>query len=180
MREYRFRLTCHTTTPLHCGAGRESAFSDADLRRRADGTLVLPGTSIAGALRAVVERLAGVDQTCLLYIEGSSRRGEDQPCTCPVCILFGNVHPVGDAGASKVSVGDAVIGAEARARIVDSVALDRSRRSASDARKFDYTEIEPGARLTIEVRACALEEQERPQHAWHWSAAGRDCEFAGA
>jgi CRISPR/Cas system CSM-associated protein Csm3 (group 7 of RAMP superfamily) len=95
MREYRFRLTCRTTTPLHCGAGRESELSDADLRRRADGTLVIPGTSIAGALRAVVERFGGVERECLLYVQGSMRRGQEQACTCRVCQLFGNVRPVG-------------------------------------------------------------------------------------
>jgi CRISPR/Cas system CMR subunit Cmr4 (Cas7 group RAMP superfamily) len=58
MREYRFRLTCQTRTLLHCGAGHDSELSDADLRRRADGTLVLPGTSIAGALRSSVLAMA--------------------------------------------------------------------------------------------------------------------------
>ncbi len=160
MREYRFKLTCRTKTPFHCGAGRESGLSDADLRRRADGTLILPGTSIAGALRSVVERLAGVEQKCLLYIKKTAISGEKHPCACQVCKLFGNVQPVEDAKASKVTVWDAVLTDEVRERVVDGVALDRSRRSASDARKFDYTEIEPEARLVIELRACNLESHE--------------------
>jgi CRISPR/Cas system CSM-associated protein Csm3 (group 7 of RAMP superfamily) len=160
MREYRFRLTCRTTTPFHCGAGHESELSDADLRCRADGTLVLPGTSIAGALRAVVERLAGVEQECLLYIGGTSHRDEEQACACRVCTLFGNAHPVGNAGASKISIWDAALAEDVRQRVVDGVGLDRVRRSASDARKFDYTEVEPGAHLEVEVRGCDVDNQE--------------------
>jgi len=160
MREYRFKLTCRTTTPLHCGAGRESELSDADLRRRADGTLVIPGTSIAGALRAMVERLVSVERECPLYVQGAMPRGQEQACLCLVCELFGNVRPVGDARASKVTIYDAALDEDARERIVDGVALNRSRRSASDARKFDYIEVEPGARLEIELRACDLNEQE--------------------
>lgn len=160
MREYRFKLTCRTKTPFHCGAGRESELSDADLRRRADGTLILPGTSIAGALRSVVERLASVERECLLYIKKTVTSDEKHPCDCQVCKLFGNVQPVKGAKASKVTVRDAVLTDEVRERVVDGVALDRCRRSASDARKFDYTEIEPGASLVIELRASNLEPRE--------------------
>jgi CRISPR/Cas system CSM-associated protein Csm3 (group 7 of RAMP superfamily) len=160
MREYRFKLACRTTTPLHCGAGHESDLSDADLRRRADGTLVIPGTSIAGALRAIVERLVSVERECLLYVQGATDRGQEQACLCRVCELFGNVRPVGDARASKVTVYDAALDEDVQERIVDGVGLNRSRRSASDARKFDYVEVEPGARLEIELWACDLSEQE--------------------
>jgi CRISPR/Cas system CSM-associated protein Csm3 (group 7 of RAMP superfamily) len=59
-----------------------------------------------------------------------------------------------------VTVYDAALAEDAHERVVDGVALDRCRRSASDARKFDYMEVESGARLEVEVRACDLDEQE--------------------
>ena len=50
--EYRFVVPCRLQTPMHVGAGTGLQFSDSPLRRTASGKLVIPGTSLAGVLRA--------------------------------------------------------------------------------------------------------------------------------
>lgn len=160
--EHRFVIRCRTLTPLYTGSGSPGSQTDAELRRNARGKLVIPGTSIAGALRSVVERLAGVRARCLLY-QPAFRSGRDaspEPCGCAVCKLFGDVRPNQDARASKVSVPDAVLD-RPPTRVVDGVAISRSRRAAQDARKFDYRQILPGCAVRIEVLAEALSEEEQ-------------------
>jgi CRISPR/Cas system CSM-associated protein Csm3 (group 7 of RAMP superfamily) len=155
--EYRFVLQCRTTGPLRVGSGMMSELTDAEPRRRADGQLIIPGTSIAGALRGAVERLIfkpdSTEPKCLLYTQGTIQPNAKEPCKCAVCRLFGNVVPVDDAMASKVWVHDVCLPLDAVVRIVDGVAIDRSRRSAADARKYDYVEIRPGVTFWIDVRA---------------------------
>ncbi len=160
--EHRFVIRCLTRTPLHTGSGLPGSQTDAELRRNARGQLVIPGTSIAGALRTVVERLAGVRDCCLLY-RPEFRGGRDsspQPCGCAVCQLFGDVRPNQDARPSRVSVLDAVLD-HPPTRVVDGVAISRSRRAAQDGRKYDYRQILPGCAVRIEVLAESLSEQEQ-------------------
>lgn len=167
-REYRLRIECVTTTPLAASAGTESDVSDSALRRRADGTLVVPGTSIAGALRSAVERMAKVDRTAgdpCAFVSGRPRQGaqQDEGCRCPVCALFGDVRPgMKDAAASRIRVFDSVV-RNAAVRIADGVAIDRGRRSAAAGRKYDFEEMYPGARVAFELRsepAANLTEEE--------------------
>jgi CRISPR/Cas system CSM-associated protein Csm3 (group 7 of RAMP superfamily) len=69
------------------------------------------------------------------------------------------------ACASRVTVYDAVFPC-VKTRIVDGVAMNRERRAAQDARKFDYRQILPGSTLQIEVRGERLS-----QHEIEWLAA---------
>lgn len=159
-REYRFRLECQTATSLRVGSGEEGEITDAALWRRSDGRLVLPGTSIAGALRNSVERMTGAP--CRLRTLASPvRGGNPSACGCEVCRLFGDVNPAKDktARASKLIFRDVVI-EDAQVRVVDGVALDRKRKTASERRKYDFEEVTPGARLTIDVRGLGLARQE--------------------
>ena len=160
--EHRFVIGCQTRTPLHTGSGLPGSQTDAELRRNARGKLVIPGTSIAGVLRNAVERLAGVRDHCLLYQpEFRNRRDSSpEPCGCAVCKLFGNVRPNQDARPSRVTVLDAVLDGPPT-RVVDGVAISRSRRAAQDARKFDYRQILPGCAVRIEVLAESLSQQEQ-------------------
>ncbi|MCU0872573.1 MAG: RAMP superfamily CRISPR-associated protein, partial [Pirellulaceae bacterium] len=164
--EHRFVLTCVTRTPLHVGAGEPGAATDAELRRNAGGQYVIPGTSIAGALRTVVERLAGIQERplperCLLYRpEFRSGPGSSpDPCGCSVCRLFGDVRPSGTARASRVTVFDAVI-KQPHTRVIDGVGISRSRGAAQDGRKYDYRQILPGSPIQIEVVAEQLTDEE--------------------
>ncbi len=162
--EHRFILSCETLTPIHVGSGEPGATTDADVCRRTDGEYVIPGTSLAGALRNVVERLSGTERekSCIQYQDNPSK---DKPCGCRVCKLFGDVQPRENddldnaAQASRLRIFDAEF-TKPRLRTVDSVGIHRRRRSARDARKFDYRQILPDSKLSIEVRGEGLSDQE--------------------
>ncbi len=153
MHEYRFVLPCRLKSPLALGSGQGSSLTDSELRRNSQNKLIIPGTSLAGVLRSAIERISGVDCKIAHRLESGS-----MPCDCDVCCLFGNVVPTtvksGDivAAASRVSVHDAEL-LNATTRIVDGVAIDRARRSAADARKYDHEEVLPGASFVIELHA---------------------------
>jgi CRISPR/Cas system CSM-associated protein Csm3 (group 7 of RAMP superfamily) len=160
MREYRFTGSFQLVTPLRLSSGEEAELADVAVWRRADGIIVVPGTSIAGAFRTYVERLTGV--SCKIAEGLPSRRSSDEPaCGCAVCALFGDVRPGNDpnARASRLMFCDAVVEG-AKVRVVDGVAIDRQRRTAAERRKFDFEEVIPGAQLQIEVRGHALENLE--------------------
>jgi len=61
MNEYRYLLSCTLSTPARIGTGAANLFTDATLRRSAAGRPVVPGTGLAGALRAIAERVAPAD-----------------------------------------------------------------------------------------------------------------------
>lgn len=168
--EYRFLLQCEVASPLTHGSGASSPVTDNPLRRYRDGRLVVAGTSIAGALRSVVERISGGG--CLRYQDQRRprRSATGRPCACSVCRLFGNVVPVDSddpastadtsAIASRVWVADAVVMASEGSRIVDSVGLEPERRAAENSRKFDREEIPAGAGLWLDVRGEDLSAEE--------------------
>ncbi len=156
--EYLFRLNCLAATPIHVGSGQSSARTGSALRRNAAGKIIIPGTSIAGVVRQAIERLAGVNgpnKGCQFY-SGIDRK---MPCGCEVCAFMGNVSPVADAVCSQVIFQDASISA-ATTRVVDSVATDRLRGAASDAKKFDYAQLLPGTKINFEVRANGLTDKQ--------------------
>ena len=151
--EHWFQIPCELVTPMHVGAGFSGGQVDSVLRRNASGKLVIPGTSLAGVLRSLCEEFADPDDVCLSHSEHfrSSMGQIDQSCKCSVCQLFGNVAPVDDqATASRLTIMDAVV-TNAKTRVVDQVAMDRSRRTAADARKFDLEQLLIGARFTLNV-----------------------------
>lgn len=160
MREHRFLGTFELVTPLRLGAGDQADLADSAVWRQASGAVIIPGTSLAGAFRGFLERLTRVD--CRIT-DGVPRRlpEEEPPCGCILCALFGDVRPGKDpsAHASRVTFQDSVVEG-ANVRIVDGVAMDRRRRAASDARRFDFEEVAPGAQLSIEVRGSALSDEE--------------------
>lgn len=96
--------------------GREQAYY-AFARR--DGQLVIPGTSIKGAVRSIVEALSN---SCVPQVAKGERaprhdRCRDEKALCPACRLFGTtgyggrVHfsdavPIGEARTEKVKIAD--------------------------------------------------------------------------
>ncbi len=159
--EYLIKLECKTNTPLHVGGGDSSEMTDSDLRRNSKGQIVIPGTSIAGVMRTAIEKLAKVQSggnACHLYQSGK----HSTPCKCVVCIFMGNATPVGAepwVTQSKVTFDDVIVTA-AQERIVDAVAIERTRRTTSDAKKFDHAQILPGANLEIVIRSGQLSDKE--------------------
>ncbi len=158
--EDRFVIDCELTTPLRLSTGDESLVADAAAWRRTDGSLVIPGASITGALRQHVERIAGVDHEngCLIYREDHlSRDPEAEPCGCEVCQLFGDVRPVKKANPSRVRIFEAPIEA-GTVNVTDGVSLNRHRRAAAEGRKFDFEQVAAGAKVRIEVRTTGATE----------------------
>lgn len=160
MREHRFLGTFELVTPLRLSSGDQAGLADSAVWRHASGVVVIPGTSLAGAFRGFLERLTGA--RCKIT-EGVARRlpEEEPPCGCEVCELFGDVRAGKDpnAHASRLTFQDSIVEGAA-VRIVDGVAMDRRRRAASDARRFDFEEVAPGALISVEVRGRALSEEE--------------------
>lgn len=172
MREDRFQVDCVTTTSLRVASGAEGLVSDSGLWRRADGTVVIPGTSIAGAVRTAVEQVTAA--RCA-FQDGPMRHGRNvAACKCPTCRILGDVRPGQDpeAKASKLVFRDAIV-IHATVRVVDGLGLDRSRRTGSERRKFDSDEIAPGATVKIEIRGTGLDDVERSLIAKALSLLGR-------
>ncbi len=164
-------------TALHIGSGKAGETTDAPLRRDARGRVVLPGTAIAGALRATATRLApridfhnGQRAICLALTE----KNEDEACHCQVCHLFGDLNPgVNEKGipdkaklthASRLWVYDAILSAEkAGALVRDGVGIDRqSGASASaGAAKFDLEVLPAGTsfELRLELQDSSDEDE---------------------
>jgi len=134
--EHLFELRATIATPLRLSSGDASASTDAPARRSANGELVIPGTSLAGALRSAAEQVVGV--ACKL---SEDKPGE--PCGCEVCVLFGDAVPKDNAAVSKLTIHDAAI-VDGRTRVVDGVGLDRERRTAADGRKYDAEVVTVG------------------------------------
>lgn len=147
-----------TRTALHVGSGRQSALNDDLLRRTAAGELFIPGSAIAGPLRALATRLAprlgGAICQGLTKLTNSS-------CECMVCQLFGDINPQpqskkGSGGkASLLWVRDADL--DGKPFVRDGVGIDRYSGAAArqGAVKFDL-ELLPAStsfRLQLELQA---------------------------
>ncbi|HEY0699844.1 MAG TPA: RAMP superfamily CRISPR-associated protein, partial [Micromonospora sp.] len=115
-------LTC--LGPVHVGGWENTADASLAVVRDGTGRPCLPGTSIAGALRA--------------YLGGLGRFGGDQP-TDLMNALFGHIIPGSQGGTpSWIRIDDAhLIGDDPTLVVRDGVGIDRV--SASAAANFLYT-----------------------------------------
>lgn len=160
-------LKLKNRTALHLGSGKENETSDALLRRDSQGNLILPGTSIAGALRTLLTRLAprlGLDdKVCQAIINQNS----SQACGCLVCGLFGDINPrdgVGNqAEASRLLVRDGQSIEPLNSAVRDGVGIQRSAGAAarSGGAKFDLEVLPPDAvfDLLLELRNSTPEQE---------------------
>ncbi len=145
--------TLRTCTPLHVGSGRSSDVADDLLRRDARGRLLIPGPSLAGALRSIATRLAprlGA-QVCQALQPNPPRK---QVCGCLVCQLFGDINPQETEGnASGLIVYDAFLQNEADTVIRDGVGIDRVTGAAARAErlKFDLEVLPAGATFSLRM-----------------------------
>lgn len=161
--------TLKAKTAIHIGTGTGNNVTDALIRRNGAGQPIIPGTAIAGAMRAMLTRLApslGL-QVCHARSDEKNKR-ERQTCTCPVCHLFGSLNPTDPedlsnedaqpATASRLFVYDAPLQTPRRTTIRDGVGLNRTTRTASDAAKFDLEVLPIGSAFHLQVEL-------RPLHA---------------
>jgi len=151
-------------TAVHVGSGEGIDITDALIRRDIGGQPVIPGTAIAGALRALLTRLAprlGAG-TC------EALKGTRTSCGCGVCRLFGDVNPSDDPGASseasRLLVFNARLNGKSATLIRDGVGIDRVTGAAAraGAAKFDLEVLPAGVEfdLRLELRDANAEDEQ--------------------
>jgi CRISPR/Cas system CSM-associated protein Csm3 (group 7 of RAMP superfamily) len=181
-----YYLTVQTKTALHVGttAGANDV-SDSLFRRDARGQLVLPGTSIAGAIRNHLTRLApAMTRLASLHIcdalSGIEKKEGDKPaaCACIVCHLMGDIRPLNEirdpnlpldkleqlnGRASRLIVHDALIEKAKKTHIRDGVGIDRTTGAAARAAsaKFDFETIPAGTKFDIVLELEDADEVDR-------------------
>ncbi|MBX0329712.1 CRISPR-associated RAMP protein [Oscillochloris sp. ZM17-4] len=170
-RRYLFTGELTLRTALHLGGGDATLGStDSPVVRRADGQPFIPGSSIKGAFRSTVEKLAvtiGLPNMEIDVIDAgsawmktfTSRRREEEwteeetiaavaaewPATAH---LFGTLYT-----ASKASFSDAYLVDETEDLVQrrDGVAIDRDSERAMDRMKYDYEVVPPTVRFRFEL-----------------------------
>ncbi|MGH2544510.1 MAG: RAMP superfamily CRISPR-associated protein, partial [Ardenticatenaceae bacterium] len=154
------RVQLVTGAALHVGSGQADGLTDDLLRRTAAGELFIPGSAIAGPLRAIATRLAprlGMG-TC------KALTGGGELCQCQVCALFGEINPQeGNEQGGKASAlwaydaYPAATTGDGATAIRDGVGIERGTGAAasSSAVKFDLEALPAGATfdLRMELRA---------------------------
>ncbi len=155
-------LTAHTA--IHIGSGVGNELTDALLRRDANGQPIIPGTAIAGALRALLTRLAPRFGSSLC----AALTGSDQSCACSVCHLFGDINPSDEEGSGSAASRLLVFNARPstttpNALIRDGVGIDRATGVAArvGAVKFDQEVLPAGAtfELRMELRKATSDDE---------------------
>lgn len=165
--------TLQFTTAVHIGSGKAGDTTDAPLRRDAQGRIVLPGTAIAGALRATATRLAPrieLNEENPICAALDKNKPETKPCECPVCHLFGDLHPGTEENndgskthASRLWIYDAIkSNIDAGALVRDGVGIDRrSGASASaGAAKFDLEVLPAGTNFELRLELKDTDEHD--------------------
>lgn len=173
MNDRQITIRLVTRTGLHVGAGRGDAVTDAFVRVDALGRPVIPGSGLAGAMRAFATRLAPrLGTTPAHHVCKALAQDEENdrgPCGCIVCRLFGDTNPSErepglrgqrgeEAAAARLWVYDAVL-AGAAPTVRDGVGIDRAARAAyrQGGIKFDLEVLPAGTEfvLRMEIQAPA-------------------------
>ena len=94
-----YTIEAKTKTALHIGSASSATnVSDGLLRRTVLGELMIPGTSLAGALRGYLTRIAPAltrlanDQRICHALQPRSN-ATVKACGCVICHLMGDVKP---------------------------------------------------------------------------------------
>src|SRR5262249_26419953 len=126
--------TLVAATPLHIGSGREDAQSDLPLLRDVSERLVVPGTSIAGALRAWVLAAHGASAEARLF-GAAAVRGKDD-----------------SSPAGLIEVADALVeDGSPDVELRDGVGIDRVTGAAAVEIKHDRSVLARGTRLGLHL-----------------------------
>ena len=163
-------------TGLHVGAGYGDAVTDAFVRQDAQGSPVIPGTSLAGALRTLATRLAprlGHDVCLALKPPPDPKNKKEverrkKPCGCVVCKLFGDINPREEtslqreeeartATAARLWIYDASPLGNPSTWIRDGVGIERAARAAyrQGQIKFDMEVLPPGTKFELRLELQA-------------------------
>lgn len=141
------RLIMECLTPLHCGSGSPHPVQDRPVARDAFGFWRIPGTSLAGSLRALAMSL---NENIALRLFGSAKANAPSPSMvwCRDGLLL---DYDGEPALAKKLAGKAVhlpLGPFVR----DHVRLDPVLGSAVEGGKFDAEIVPAGTRFLLEFR----------------------------
>ena len=129
-----------TTGPLAIHTGDQSAGEDTTLRISADGKPILPGTSVAGALRAAAQRRYGAPQADALF----GRLVTDEPERSERVergMLTGE--------PSRITVFDATASTATEGQFRHRVGIDRATQAAKRGILFDQRVWPQGLRFDL-------------------------------
>jgi len=136
--------TLETLTPLRIGGWAGTVTADLVVARDGLDRFVIPGTSLAGALRAWLGTVIGSD-------------GEPLFTTAGLGIVFGALTPgTEDGELCLIRVDDAVATGEVQAGIRDGVGIDRITASAARGLLYQHEVIPPGSRFAVRITASQL------------------------
>lgn len=149
-------LECQT--PLHCGSGAADPLLDQPVTRDAWGIWRIPGSSLAGSLRAMCHKLdKGMEAR--LFGEQKDDQSRASLVWCPDALLLD--YDLKPAPIKKQQNEKVLIPLDT-SFIRDHVKLDLERDSAVDGGKFDDEIVPPGARFLAEFRLDAWDDQKSP------------------
>lgn len=144
-----------TQTALHVGGAGGDGVTDDLLRRDTQGRSFIPGSAVAGPLRAIATRFAPRlgSKTC------AAITGDRGQCSCWVCDLFGEVNPQegNEKGgtASFLWIEDAYdsVHMHGPTTIRDGVGIDRPSGAAArqGSVKFDLEVLPAGAEFEVRM-----------------------------
>lgn len=130
--------TLMTETPLHIGGYGESYETDMALARNGRDEFYIPGTSLAGALRAWFENAFGEDEA--IGIWGFQEDDKKKPGTKD-----------DRSNASFVLIEDLTLPGQIQSELRDGVGINRSYGTAASQAKFDRAILPKGAKLNLEM-----------------------------
>ena len=130
-----------TVTALRVGGWGSSAEADLVVARDGLDRFVIPGTSLAGAIRSWLGTVTGPDGSPLF---GTADLGK----------VFGDLGPGSqEADLCLIRVDDAVATGDVRAGIRDGVGIDRRTGTAAAGLLYQHEVIPPGSRFVVRITA---------------------------
>ena len=134
--------TLETVTALRAGGWGSSVHADLVVARDGLGRLMIPGTSLAGALRAWLGSVTA-DSGGVMF--GQAALGA----------VFGELEHQGQDGVvCRIMVDDAVADEDVRMDIRDGVGIDRATGSAAAGVLYQQEVVPPGSKFAVRITAA--------------------------
>jgi len=133
--------TLEAVTALRAGGRGSSTHADLVVARDGLGRLMIPGTSLAGALRCWLGSVTAPDRGALFD-------------RAALGAVFGDLEHQGQGGmVCRIMVDDAVAGGDVDVDIRDGVGIDRFTGSAAAGVLYQQEVIPPGTRFAVRITA---------------------------
>lgn len=179
---YFFRGELVLENEMHIGSGKGDGRTDALVVKDFNGKPFIPGSSLRGSLRSVIERIAAsldknpcllTNDTCVTTSKDIQKEFkkilenkdnseikkflDDDSKICPVCRLFGST-----VVASKIKITDLRLKEEkAEPAIRHGVAINRDTETSQNKAKFDFEVVPKESRFEFELIGENLTDNDR-------------------